>query len=220
MCWVVVTVISANYFIGQAAGDSPSLALAYFFMAGPFLLVGPLFVMVGSLGWIRPWSGRRQWLRVAVPVAAIALFAVALQGPGLFFTKPVTHGTGIVSGLPGQTSAWSGAVECTWSDTWLRVVAAVPGTTLSRQALSASRNPHAVALADEGGAAFEINLDVYDDRTDLIVWSDGFGSPSAADTLAVEPGKARGSFLSEPDSILHVDDPPSIVNVTWDCPAP
>ena len=220
VCLVVVAIISANYFIGQSAGDPPSLALAYTFMAGPFLLVGLPLVLVGSFGWIRPWSGRRQRLRVAVPVAAIGLFVVALRGPGLLFTKPVTLGTGSVSGLPGQTSAWSGAVECTWSDRWLRVVAGVPGSTLSRDALSTSRYPQAADLADKDGAAYEIHLDVYDEETDLTVWSGDFGSPSEAASVAVEPGKARGRFVSEPDSILHFDDPPSIVDVTWDCPTP
>ena len=216
VCLLVVAVVSALYFAGQAEGDAPSLALAYLVLLGPFLLIGLPLVLAGSLGLARPWAHRRPWLPIAIVAAGVGLFLFALEGPGLLFTKPVMRGTATVAGLPGQTSVWSGSVECTQAGPLLQVEAAIAGSTLSREVLSRSRNPMAGGLADDS-PAYEISLDVADDEAHLTVWSSGFGSSAPAAAQVVEPGGRRGTYRSTPKSINHVDDPPSVIDVTWDC---
>lgn len=216
LCALVVAAVSRTYFQGQAEGDSPSLAMAYTFMLGPFLAVGVPLVVIGALGAIRPWSSTRPWLKVVVAAGGIGLFLIALIGPGFLFSKPQVAGTGTVAGLPGQASGWSGSVECTRAGETLRVVAAVPGSTLSRDALSTSLNVGAIDLADEG-TAYEIHVDVRADGTEFMIWAQGIGSALSPAITDVAADGANGTFTSLPVPILHPDDPLSTVDIAWDC---
>ena len=63
----------------------------------------------------------------------------------------------------------------------LRVVAGVPGSALSRDALMTSRNVGAVALADDS-TAYEIHVDVVGAQVEVMLWSQGIESPLPAET--------------------------------------
>jgi hypothetical protein len=181
----------------------------------PILLAGLPLLLIGSLAALRPWSHRWPWLRWAVGAGVIVWFLVVLQGPALLFAKTTTRGTGSVDGLPGQQMAWSGGVTCSWGrETGLGVVAAVRGTALSRSALATSLNPEAVEKADVNRTAYEVRVDIKGDQVELNLWDDQFGVPLTGETVEVADEGDRGRIVTEPRSILNVDDPPSTMTLT------
>lgn len=82
-CSLAVFAISAQYFAGQARGESPSLSFAYTFQLAPFFLVGLPLSLVGAVASVRPWSAQRPWLRWVVIAGVILWFLLALQAPSL-----------------------------------------------------------------------------------------------------------------------------------------
>jgi hypothetical protein len=80
-CSIVVAWISADYAIGQAQGDAPSISMAYAFQMAPFLLAGVPLMLAGALGTARPWMHGRPWLGLVVIGGVLAWFLLVIQGP-------------------------------------------------------------------------------------------------------------------------------------------
>ncbi len=192
--------------------------MAYMITLTPLLAVGLPLLLVGAMAAVRPWSNRRPWLRWAVAAGAITWFLVVLQGPALLFAKPISVGTGSVDGLPGLLGVWEGEVRCSrTAETGLTVEAAIAGSALSREELATSLNSDAAAMADLNGTAYQVRATVKGGRAELIVREMGFGTPLTAATVEIAPEGVGGTIVSEPGTILHTDDPGSVVTMTWDC---
>lgn len=218
VCSLLVAKESFQYYASLARGVPPPVAQWAAWLEPVFLVVGLPLMLFGAPAAARPWSPRRPWLQAAVVAAVIVWFLVVLQGPALLFAKSGTEGTGTVDGLPGQQVAWSGAVTCSGGqEAGREVVAAIPAAALSRDALATSLYRDAVKMADGDGTAYELHVNITGDRADFIVRSGGFGAGLSGATVDVAQDGTRGKVVSEPRWILHTDDPPSVVTLTWDC---
>jgi hypothetical protein len=201
-CSLATAWISVDAARGQTQGEGPSIAMVYMLRAAPFLLVGLPLMLIGSVGAVRPWSRGRPWLPWASSGAVVLWFLLVVQGPTLLMSDPHVRGTGTVDGLPGQGSPWSGAVECRRAGGSITtVVARVP-------------------VAGEGATMeFEVLLDVLGGDGSMVVGDAASGGGSYAGSARFEASedRAHGQMAAFVQGILHRDDPPSVVAVTWDC---
>ena len=83
-CSIVVLYLSTEFAIGQAEGDSPSLAMGYGMAELPFLVVGVPILLIGLLRHFQSRLMRSPGVGPVVILGAVALWTLfTLGGPGL-----------------------------------------------------------------------------------------------------------------------------------------
>jgi hypothetical protein len=83
-CSLVVLYLSTEFAIGQAEGDSPSVAMGYGIAQLPFLVVGIPLLLIGLLRHFKWQLMQRPGLGPVVVLGGIALWTLfTLGGPGL-----------------------------------------------------------------------------------------------------------------------------------------
>jgi hypothetical protein len=200
--WIVGLLVD---FIQQAWAD-PGGREVHTMVLGFFLPVlvplSVILIVAGGLPAIRPWTAKRPWLRLVWVGSVLALGVSACTIPWAITEPPddFGSGSGTVYGLPGQQGNWFGRVDCTGTiASGLDLVAKV-----------AARDSHL-------DRDFEVNAKITGDDAEMVIWVDRIGATSFADILKLEPGGATGTIKSQPVSILHVDDAPSRVSLSWTC---
>jgi hypothetical protein len=190
----------ANAWADPGGRDVSTMMLGYFL---PVLVpLSAILIVAGGLAVIRPWTAKRPWLRLVWVGGVLMLAVSACTIPWLITDPPddFGSGSGSVYGLPGHQGLWCGRVDCT-------------GTIAAGLDLVARVR----ARDSDLGKDYEVNASITGNHAEIVIWVDRIGATSAAKILKLEPGGATGTIISEPVSILHVDDPPSKVSLSWSC---